>query len=155
MTSAVGYTFYEKVAGYESPENKRMPSLPQIPRISKTILINGGAGIPSETSGMGEMVKDKNGIPLWTAHGVVTSISDQDYELLRTNVVYKKHEEKGYVRCVENDIRGNNKAILKEVKQMAEHDQFAQLNNETFKSNMKMKIESADKNSTFDNIPRN
>ena len=157
MTSSVGYCIYEQNTGLE-PRKQGMPALSKLPKILKKIIIRGGAGIPSETSGSGDMVKYKNsGVPIWTAHGVVTAVKDEDMELLLDNVVFKKHLEKGYVRVVDTDIRGNNKAIMREVKSMEEKDQFAQLNDETFKDmiNQKMKIVSADKNDNFDDIPRN
>ncbi len=156
LTSSVSYTIYGEInpGNIETLPGTRVP-LKQIPPIKKFITIRGGANIPSETSGVGEMVKDKYGIPLWTAYGVITAVTDEDFELLRNNHVFQKHESKGYIKVINSDIRGNNKAIMKEVKQMEPKDPFAQLDNDRFKSNMKMKIVNADVNDNFEDIPKN
>lgn len=118
MSYPVNYSFYSKAG-----------DLP-IPR--KRILIHGGAGMPSDTSGFGDMVRDSNGKPLWTAQGVITTISDKDYEELLTNHVFKSHLEKGLLKVLNHDITGSNREIDKAVQHM-EVDGFRQLTKDDYK----------------------
>jgi len=140
-TNSIAYCIYEQNVQMErGAAGPNMPILPQIPKILRKIVINGGAGLPSFRSGFGEQASNTDGVPLWTASGIVTPVSDSDYELLKENYVFKKHLARNLVRVVDHDLRGNHKAVIKEVKQMEPHDGFAQLNKETL--NMKIKVSS-------------
>lgn len=113
MSASVNYNLYNLVDG--------------LPMVRHKITVHGGAGIPSARSGFGEMTHDTEGRPLWTADGVVTPVSDEDHALLLDHAVFKKHMDKGYVKVINSDIRGNHKAIIQQSKGM-ESDGFRQLN---------------------------
>lgn len=104
MTDSVGYTFFRNVGDLPVPQKK--------------ILIRGGADLPSMKSGFGEMSRNSEGQPLWTASGVATPVSDSDYELLKDHWLFKKHLDSGKLKVVTHDIRDDYKAVKKEVRSM-------------------------------------
>ena len=115
MTSGVNYAVYgESVEG-------------GLPVIRKSILINGGKGLPSLTGGFGEMSKDDQGHPMWTPDGVVTAVSEENYELLKVHPLFMKHLDGGYLKVINHDILGNHKAVQREVRGMVESDNSSQL----------------------------
>lgn len=118
MSYPVNYTFYNKAG-----------DLP-VPR--KRILIHGGAGMPSDTSGIGDMIRDANGKPIWTAQGFVTTVSDADFEELMGNHVFKSHLEKGLLKVINHDITGSTREIDKATQHM-ESDGFRQLTPSDYK----------------------
>lgn len=71
MGAGVIYAIYGKTAG-------------GLPYIQKEIVVNGGSG-----------VMNKN---LITPNGVVTSVSDEEAEMLKSNPLFKLHEANGYVK---------------------------------------------------------
>lgn len=71
------YAFYEKTSG-------------NVLRVKKEILIKGGANVTDKKT-------------LLTPHGAVTEVSEQDLELLKTNIGFKNHLEKGFLKIVETD----------------------------------------------------
>lgn len=91
MGAGVIYAIYGKTAG-------------GLPFVQKEIEVKGGTG-----------VMNKN---LITPEGVVTSLSDEDIELLKVNPLFKLHQENGYVR-----IHKTEKAKLTD---MQEKDNSAQ-----------------------------
>lgn len=123
MTHSVNYAFY-----VGSPDN---------PIEREKIRIHGGASIPSSTSGVGELSRDSEGKPLWTANGVVTTIKDDQWERLKDHAVFKSHLEAGYVKLINHDITGSNREIDKHVATM-EVDPFRQLNKDTIKQRVKV-----------------
>lgn len=123
MTFSVNYTFFRAVGN--------------LPVATDKITIHGGASIPSAISGRGEMISDGEGRPLWIADGVVTPISDLNADRLSAHPIFKKHQEKGYVKILDADIRDNNKAIKKHTVGM-EADGFRQLNTSTISKNIKV-----------------
>ena len=108
----VGYTFLS--------DEKDAHGIP-VGTIRKTIKIRGGAGINSLTSGFGDMQRSDEGRPLWTADGVVTPISDENAEELKTNKVFNDDLRSGWVRIVNDDVTGNYKKVKKIVSDMEEH----------------------------------
>lgn len=123
MTAAVNYCVYAMVG--------------DMPSIRRKILIHGGASIPSEKSGFGEMSRDADGRPIWTADGVVTPVSDADYELLKENHVFKQHLAANVVKVINHDITGSQREISKNVQHMSE-DGFRQLTPSTIKQRIKV-----------------
>lgn len=139
MSMAVKYTFYS-----ELPQNGNTKAgAGPLPNIKKQILVRGGAGLTSATSGFGEMAKDQGGSPLWTPDGIVTVVSDADYELLKEHHVFKSHLEKGLVRVVNQDISQNHGAVVKETRGMS-HDPFAPLTSATADKRIKVKLGAGD-----------
>lgn len=122
MSMPVNYTFYTEVKINENTKGGAGP----LPNIRKQILIRGGAGLASNTSGFGEMSRGDDGSPIWTPEGVVTAVSDADFEILKDHHVFKQHLEAGLLRVVNHDITGNHRAVVKETAGM-EKDPFAPL----------------------------
>jgi hypothetical protein len=69
MTDSISYAFYNDVDG--------------LPVMRDKVTIKGGTGLPSHTSGFGEVSNDGEGKPMWTPDGVVTPISDERYDQAR------------------------------------------------------------------------
>ena len=124
MVHDVAYTFYNQNKDYPAEVGK--------------VLLRGGASIPSETSGLGEMSRDLSGKPIWTAQGVVTTVSDSDYEKLKDHKVFKDHLAGGLVKVINHDITGSNREIEKHAMAMGS-DPFAQLTPSTLKQRVKVK----------------
>lgn len=129
MTSGVNYTTYRTVGG--------------VPVVLKKVLIHGGAGIPSAKSGFGEVIANDEGQPIWTADGIVTPISEEDYLHLKDHPVFQKHMDKGYLKVINADIRGNHKQVQKYAGDM-KRDGFAQLNKDNIKSRVKVTVPKAE-----------
>jgi len=123
MTFSVNYSFFRHVGN--------------LPIETAKVTIHGGASIPSAVSGRGEMIQDGEGRPLWIANGVLTPISDADYDRLKDHPIFVKHQAKGLVKVLDQDIRDNNKAIVKHTMNM-EPDGFRQLNHKTLGMNIKV-----------------
>ena len=58
--------------------------------VKKTILIKGGAN-----------VLDKH--TMTTPNGVVTEISDEDYEILKEHTAFKRHMERGFMEVLKEE----------------------------------------------------
>lgn len=127
MTSSVAYAFYDNVQGLPIERHK--------------IFIAGGRGIASTKSGFGEMTKNAQGQPIWTAKGLVTSVNDSDFEQLKDHPVFKKHQARGLVRVLEKDITGNHKAVAREAASM-ESDGFGPMNSERLGQKIKVSTQS-------------
>lgn len=123
MTGDVAYTFYNGDA-----------SKGELPVERKRIYIRGGAGLPSLTSGFGDMEKDEQGAPIWTSEGVVTPVTDAGWADLKEHRVFKQHQDNGHVKVLSNDITDSYKTIQKEVKTMEARDSSAQLTPSTVKT---------------------
>lgn len=124
MTSSVSYCVYQNVG--------------DVPMLKHKVLIRGGASIPSDKSGIGEMTRDSEGKPIWTADGVVTTISDSDYEAIKDNHVFKSHLANGLIKVINHDITGSQREISKLTQHMGQ-DGFRQLNPTTIKKMAKLK----------------
>jgi len=129
MTGDVAYTFYSG----DSDKG-------ELPTERKRIHISGGAGLPSLTSGIGEMSKDDAGHPLWTSEGKVTPITDAAYQELKEHRVFKQHIANGHIKVLNSDIADSIKAIAKEVRSMEARDASAQLTESTVGSKIKSKM---------------
>ena len=125
MTAGVNYTTYRNVGG--------------LPVVVRKVLIYGGAGIPSEKSGFGEVVANAEGKPIWTADGIVTPVSEEDYLLLKDHKVFQKHMDKGYLKVINADIRGNHKQIQKYAGDM-HRDGFGQLTKQNIDKRIKVTV---------------
>lgn len=130
MTNSVSYANWGKVGDLPVMRNK--------------VTIKGGTGLPSISSGFGEVSKDGEGTPLWTADGVITPISDEQYDLIKDHKLFNQHIEKGLIKVLNSDISGNHKAVKREVANMQKRDGFAQLNADTLKEHTKVKISNRD-----------
>jgi hypothetical protein len=126
MTNSISYAFWAKTG--------------DVPTIRQKITIKGGAGLPSLRSGFGEMTKDGEGIPIWTADGIVTPISDEQWDVLKDHPIFVKHQTQGFVKVINRDITGNHREVQKQIATMEKRDGFAQLNKNTIGDHTKVKI---------------
>lgn len=120
MTSNVAYNTYNYIGDLPVPD----PAL--------KIRIFGGTGIPSNTSGFGIPSKSLDGTPLWTPAGMITPITDEQYERLKDHPIFKKHYDAGFVKFVDHDISGSHKLIEKAVGTM-KRDGFQQHTKDSIK----------------------
>ncbi len=111
-----------------------------LPVLREKITIKGGANLPSTKSGFGEQTNDEDGIPIWTASGFVTPISDEKYDRLKDHKLFKQHLEKGLVKVINHDITGDHRAVKKLVVGMVQRDDFAQLTPATIGLHTKVKV---------------
>jgi hypothetical protein len=123
MSAGVNYAIYRDVGG--------------LPVIQHKILVQGGAGLASLRSGFGEQGQTADGRPIWTADGVVTPISDEDWEILKNHPVFIKHQQKGLVKELNKDLRGNHREVQKHAASM-EVDGFRPLTKDTIAKNLKV-----------------
>lgn len=136
MTNSVGYAFYSRADERSVPQER------------KKITIRGGASIASGTSGFGERSEDGEGRPIWTADGIITPVSDSDFEVLKEHALFKKHLAKGHVRVLNRDLSSNYKDVLKVTRDM-NADGFRQLNPATHKQKIKVSTLSMNQESQF------
>ena len=111
-----------------------------LPVLRQKVTIKGGAGLPSTTGGFGEVSKDAEGAPMWTPSGMVTPISDAQYDAIKDHAVFKRHVEKGFIKVLNKDISDSHKEVQKQVQTMQQRDGFAQLNKDTIGQHTKVKI---------------
>lgn len=86
LASGVDYTFYAK-----GPNNKQIRQ--------GSITINGGAGVANKKT-------------LVTPQGVVTQVTADQLKKLRTNMLFKEHEDGGFVRVLDKDPRDADKEAI-------------------------------------------
>ncbi|QDH49617.1 hypothetical protein KYLE_36 [Pantoea phage Kyle] len=127
MSMPVAYCVYEqRDRNSGAVPTARNPVVGDVPLLRRKIFIHGGAGIPSTRSGFGERIHDQNGQPLWVADGVVTAISESDWEILKEHELFKKHMERGQVKVINQDIRDNHRKVAKEAAGLT-NDPFAMM----------------------------
>lgn len=126
MTNSVSYANWGQVA--------------DLPVIRNKVTIKGGTGLPSISSGFGEVSKDGEGAPMWTPNGIVTPISDEQYDLIKDHKLFNQHIDKGFIKVLEKDIMGNHKAVTQATANMTARDGFAQLTPKTIKAHTQVKI---------------
>lgn len=126
MTNSVSYAFYQNVG--------------DLPVMRDKVTIKGGAGLPSLKSGFGEMARDGEGLPIWTAAGMVTPLSDERFDVLKEHPLFKKHVDGGFLKVLSKDITGNHKEVERQVATMEKSDGFAQLTKDTIGAHTKVKV---------------
>ena len=129
MTGDVAYAFYSGNAKDGV-----------IPFERKRIMIRGGAGLPSLTSGFGDRGEDDTGHPMWTPEGVVTPVKDTAFAELKDHPLFMQHMDGGYIKVINKDIIDNYSAVKKEVRSMEPRDNSAQLTPTTVKSKIDAKM---------------
>jgi hypothetical protein len=125
MTGDVSYNIYDFI-GKDA-----------MPVVRESIVIRGGASLPSMRSGFGNIAQTDDGIPMWTADGIVTPVSLERYALLKENKIFQKHLEGNMVKVLNKDITGNHKEVSRIAKDM-DHDGFRQASSATIKSKVKV-----------------
>lgn len=110
LSAPVEYTFYK--------EN----SVRELGIVEHKVRVEGGANIVSKN--------------FLTPEGILTVVSDGDYELLRTNKVFILHVENGFIK-----VEKNTAPIEKIVASMQKRDNSAPLTKEICeKENLKVKV---------------
>ncbi|WGN90779.1 hypothetical protein [Burkholderia phage vB_BglM_WTB] len=135
MTTSVSYGFYHMV-GSADPRSGG-----PVPVERKKITIRGGANLPSDRSGIGEMVQDSEGRPIWTAAGFVTPVSDADYEELKDHKIFKMHLEANLLKVLNTDLsdgNSNHKRVLAASSDMSTTDHLALMNQSRLKQKIKV-----------------
>jgi hypothetical protein len=127
MANAVSYNFHK--------------TIDNVPRITDRIILRGGAGLPSQTSGFGDIAQNAaNEMPMWTPQGMVTPIRRDRFNKLKDHWLFKKHLERGYVVVRDEDITQNYAAIKQVVTGMETDDPMAPLNQARFARLVKSKM---------------
>jgi hypothetical protein len=134
MTNSVSYRNYRYVGDRHATQNQALLPIP-----TDTVIIRGGANRPSQKGGFGDQETDKSGNILWTPRGVVTVLTDEEYERVSQHWLFKKHMEGGYLVCLDEDISGNHKKVAKIAASMEGQDPGAQLTKETLAQRIKVK----------------
>lgn len=116
-----------------------------VPRQEAAVFIHGGANMPSDISGIGRMERDDAGKPIWTTEGVITSVTDEQLEILRKIDLFNRHEADGYIRVLNSNIAGNEKAVAKQAASM-EQDGFGLLTKDTIKDRIRVSVDHPDQN---------
>lgn len=88
LSTGMDYTFYKPT---QEGDN--------INTVHHTVTLKGGAN-----------VAQRGTANLYTADGIVTHITDEDYDLLKTNEVFKLHEKNGFVKVLKSKISGTKAA---------------------------------------------
>lgn len=107
--------------------------------VLREVLIRGGANSPSDKSGFGEMSHTDGGAPLWTPHGVVTKVSDEDAAFLAKHEGFQAAVKKGFYVVMDTDPGDSHKKIAAVVQSdMSKRDGSAPLNKEVLKTQVKV-----------------
>ncbi|MDE2100259.1 MAG: hypothetical protein KGL39_23615 [Patescibacteria group bacterium] len=80
----------------------------QLPRVKAQIMVHGGANVSNKQ--------------FVTPKGVMTTVSDEEYELLKDNHVFKQHVANGHIQ-----VESRKYSLDKVVKDMTEKDKSAPL----------------------------
>ena len=98
----------------------------QLPRSLRRIRIFGGTNIAS-LKGFGDMTVDNNGVPIWTAAGIVTRVDKADIDwLLTENEGFKAFVDAGNIKVLESDKEIDHNRIKRIVAaEMASGDSHA------------------------------
>ncbi|QRE00518.1 hypothetical protein [Burkholderia phage BCSR129] len=120
MSDNVSYNVYDKSS--------------DLPVVRKQVTILGGANKASLNSGFGDMVKNSEGIPLWTPAGMVTPITDADYEAIKDNAVFRRHMERRFIQLLDKDPGRDHDKVSSLVQTMTPRDRAAPLTPDTVKS---------------------
>lgn len=119
MTNSVMYATYRMVGEV----NAAQKTGPMPVREKDSITIRGGADRPSQKLGFGQTSEDVNGNILWTAKGVVTPITEEQYARLKDNWLFKKHVEGGYLAVVAGDVANDHRKVSRKVEEIREKAQ--------------------------------
>jgi hypothetical protein len=135
MTNSVSYRNYKYVGDRNATSNQSLLPIP-----SDTVIIKGGADRPSQRGGFGDAETDMSGNILWTPRGVVTALSDEDYDRVKEHWLFKKHMDDGYLAILDEDISNNHKKVSRIAEDMAGQDPGAQLTKDTIAQKIKVKV---------------
>jgi hypothetical protein len=135
MTNSVSYRNYKFIGDANSTQNQSLLPIP-----TDTVIIRGGADRPSQKGGFGNAETDLNGNLLWTPRGVVTPLTDEEFEQVSKHWLFKQHLDAGYLAIVDEDISNNHKKVSRIAEDMAGQDPGAQLTKDTIAQRIKVKV---------------
>lgn len=104
------------------------------------ITIKGGAERPSQRGGFGDVAQDISGNVIWTPRGVVTTLSQEDYDRLKGHALFQKHMEGGYLAVVTSDVANNHKKVSRIAEDMEGQDRALLLKKETIAQRIKVNV---------------
>jgi hypothetical protein len=133
MTNSVTYRTYRLVG---DAKQKAGP-LP-VPN-GDEITIRGGADRPSQRIGFGEASNDINGNVIWTPRGVVTKITQDQYDRLKEQYLFKLHMDGGYLAVVDLSTSESHKKVARVAEDMEGENKDALLKKETIAQRIKVK----------------
>lgn len=107
----------------------------------REITIRGGANSPSLTSGFGDLSQTGEGQPLWTPQGVVTKVTDDEAEFLRSHEGFIAAEKRGFYSILDSDPGDSHKKIADLTDDMTKRDKSAPLTPATAKLAVKVTSE--------------
>lgn len=119
MANSVTYRTYRMV-GAVNPDQKQGPLPVAEPN---PITIRGGADRPSQKLGFGDQSEDINGNVIWTARGVVTRLTQEQYDKVKAHPLFVKHMEGGYLAVIDYNTADNHKKVSRKVEEMRENAQ--------------------------------
>lgn len=102
------------------------PDKSQLPVALRRIRIFGGANRPS-MKGFGDMTSDNQGVPIWTAAGVSTQVSDEDMKWLGEDPTFKQFVEGGNLKVLDKQVGNDHDKIKRIVSDMSPSDSHAPL----------------------------
>jgi len=140
MTNSVSYRVYRTIGDSQPSKGPRIVA----PINEETITIRGGANRPSTKSGFGDRTEDINGNVLWHARGVITPVTDEQYEKLKEHWLFQKHVKGGFLEVVGARDAGSHEAIKKVTSAMNNQDPHAQLTKDTVAQRIKVKTPAKD-----------
>lgn len=138
MTNSVSYRTYRLVGEVNAAQKTGPLPVPH----PNPVIIRGGADRPTQRGGFGDATEDINGNVLWTPRGVVTKLSDEDYERVKDHWLFKKHLEGGFLAIVDTDISTDHRKVKRIAEDMEGQDRAAQLTKETVAQRIKVKVPS-------------
>ena len=139
MTNSVSYRNYRYVGDKDATKNQSLLPVP-----TDTVIIKGGANRPSQSSGFGVAAQDLSGNMLWTPRGVVTRLTDEEYERVKGHWLFAKHLEGGFLAILDEDISGNHKKVSRIAEDMEGQDGGAQLTKDTIAQRIKVRTPSGE-----------
>lgn len=137
MTNAVSYRNYRYIGDRNATQNQSLLPVP-----TDTVIIRGGANRPSQRGGFGEAAQDISGNVLWTPRGVVTTLTDEEYDRVKDHWLFKKHMANGMLAIVGEEVVGNHKKVARITEDMEGQDPGALLTKDTIAQKIKVKTPS-------------
>lgn len=105
----------------------------------RSVLIKGGANLPSMKSGFGELTNTDSGQPLWTPRGTVTKVSDEDLELLLAHEGFRTAVKAGFYQVTDHELGDSHQKVARAVADdMKDADRSAPLNPKTLQGAVKV-----------------
>ncbi len=137
MTNSVSYRNYKYVGDRNATQNQSLLPIP-----ADTVIIRGGADRPTQKGGIGNAETDINGNLLWTPRGVVTTLTDDEYDRVKDHWLFQKHMKDGFLAVLDEDISTDHKKITRIADDMEGQDPGALLTKDTIAQRIKVKTPS-------------